>query len=299
MSPNPALDRLYGRTRRTRSKFDAYWSYARTADLETILTGPANRLNNTSVAEIDYSLTRRAIVTFVGSYGLLHFSLPGYLGSRSINASTGYNYALSPKNSVAVIYAYSTTHFTTGAGQETHLGELAFGRKITERLSFQLGGGPQLLLSRNLGSSNNRSWSWSLSGSLSYQMTRNTGYSLTYFHGITAGSGVYLGAINDTFTGTINHRLTRFWSGSINSGYSRNGSVAHTVGIASLYDNWFAGGSVSRQIGREIRIVGSYAYQRQYSAAGACPVLSCGPSGSGRNIVSISLEWHPFAIQTE
>ena len=156
---------------------------------ETILTGLANRLSNTSVAEIDYSLTRRSTLTFVGSYGLLHFSQPGYFDSHSINASTGYNYALSPKNSIAVIYGYSTTHFT-GASQETHLVELAFGRKVTQRLSFQLAGGPQLLLSRNLGLSSNRSWSWSLSGSLSYEMTRNTGYSLTYFHGITAGSEV-------------------------------------------------------------------------------------------------------------
>ena len=98
----------------------------------------------------------------------------------------------------------------------------------------------------------------------------------------------------------MNHRLTRFWSGSINGGYARNSSVAPTiVGISSLYDNWFAGGSLSREIGREIRIVGSYAYQQQYSGAGTCPVLSCGPSGSGRNVASVSLEWHPFAIQTE
>src|SRR5262249_17915328 len=119
---------------------------------ETILTGRTNRINNTTLAEIDYSLSRRSSLTFSGSYGLLHFQEPGFLGRRTVNGRMGYNYALSAKNSLGFIYDFTETHFTgTIQAVTSHSTQLAFGRKVTGRLAFELSAGPELILLRNYG----------------------------------------------------------------------------------------------------------------------------------------------------
>ena len=156
---------------------------------------------------------------------------------------------------------------------------MSFGRKITARLALQLGAGPQLLHLENFGSSGSRQLSWSAFGALTYNL-HHTGYSLSYFHGVTAGSGVFFGSKSDTITGTASHEFIRFWSASVNGGYAINNSLVPIGIFASRFDNWFAGASLNRQIGRQIDVSLSYGFQRQSSGGGICPVLNCGLPGS-------------------
>jgi hypothetical protein len=262
----------------------------------TIQTGLARQLNNTALGEVDYAFSHRTTLTVVGSYGFLFFG-PGYIDNKSITGRVGYNYALSAANSISLSYDYNRISFGGASNRlQTDLVQMSFGRKITGRLAFQLGAGPQLLRLENFGASGSRQLSWSAFGALTYNLPR-TGYSLSYFRGVTAGSGVFFGSKSQTITGAVNREFTRFWSASVNGGYAINNSLLTNGFLASRFYNWFAGASLNRQIGRQIRFSLSYGFQRQTSGGGGvCPVLSCGLPGSlSFRQFGATLQWRPLA----
>lgn len=261
--------------------------------LGTVLTGFARQVNDSSSAEVDYSFSRRTTVTLSGSYGLLDFLTSGYLSSHTVNGRAGYNYALSPKNTLALFSEYDRTSFNgTSTRFDTDLIQASFGRRITGRLAFQIAAGPELTLFHDLAISNRQQLSWSLSGSLIHQTPR-TGYSLSYFRGVSPGSGIYLGAHSDTVTGSGNRRLSQFWSGSINGGYAGNTALVPSANFASTSKDWFAGASLGKQIGRHLNLGVNYQYQRQIFSSGACPVLSCGVVPTYQ-VFGVTIHWHPW-----
>jgi hypothetical protein len=262
----------------------------------TIQTGLAHQLNNTAFAEADYAFSRRTSVTFVGSYGFLHFMEPGYINDDYIHGRFGYNYALSAANSVSLSYDYNRTTFGGASDRlQTDQVQISFGRKITGRLAFQLAAGPELIRLENFGSSSSRQLSWSAFSALTYNF-RHSGYSLSYSHGVTPGSGVFFGSKNDSVTGTATREFTRFWSASLNGGYALNENLVPTGGFKSRFDNWFAGATLNRQIGQQVHLSLIYSFQSQTSSGGVCPVLTCGLPGSlVFRQFGASLQWHPLA----
>jgi hypothetical protein len=263
---------------------------------ETILTGQARRLNNAVLGEVDYALSRRSTVTFTGAYGLLHFMDPGYIDSQHVNGRLGYDYALSPRDTISLIYGYERTSFTgNGRNIDANMAQLAFGRKVTGRLAFQIAGGPQFLRFHNFESSNTRSISWDVHSALTYAM-RLTTYSFSYSHGMTGGSGVFYGAETDRITAAMNHQFTRFWSGTLNGGYARNSNFVATSSTSEHFNNWFAGGNVSHQMGRHLQFILSYAFQQQNLNGTVCQVASCG-STRLRQMFGITVQWHPVTIR--
>jgi hypothetical protein len=234
-------------------------------------------------------------MTLVGSYGLLHFLRPGYISGNTAQGRAGYTYLLTPRDSIGLTYDYALMRFTGAASStQNHLVQLSFAHTLAGRWSFQLAGGPQFLLLENSGFSSGGRWTWSATSSLAY-LTHHNGLSLGYFHGITGGSGVILGAETDALTGSISRSLAR-WLGSLNSGYTRNATLVAS-GSSAQFNSWFAGAHLARPLGRHFRVGLNYSYQQQ-TGTGSCPVLSCGLS-TARNVGSLSLEWHPLGVRTE
>lgn len=259
------------------------------SNTETILTGRAQRLSNLGLIQADYSLTRRSAITLTGSYALLHFIDPGYIDSSYVNAQAGYNYLLSPKNTIAFTYTFNQTGFSKlPARIRNDLLQVVFGRKITGRWAFQAGAGPQLLNLEHFGFASGRSLSWSAFTSLAYGNAR-TGYTLAYSHGISGGSGVFLGAETDTVSLSAHRQITRSWTGLASVGYSRNRNLA-PVGPSNLINYWFASASAARNLGRHFHLGFNYGFQQQ-DINSACPVLACG-SVPRRHVGGISLDWH-------
>ena len=118
---------------------------------ETINTGAAMRYRNSILGQAEYSISRRSAITFSGSYGLLDFTTHGYFSSTMVNAQAGYDYLLDPSNSIAILASYGKINYTgtgtatigNGVSTTDYLGALAYGRKITGRLAFQIAAGPQ------------------------------------------------------------------------------------------------------------------------------------------------------------
>jgi hypothetical protein len=260
----------------------------------TIQTGLVRQINNAALVEADYAFSRRTTVTFVGAYSFMHFLDSGYINDQDINGRLGYTYALSAKNNIGFTYDRDRTSFSGTTGRmESDLAQLTFGRKITGRLAFQVAAGPQLLHYKNFGVANPRQLSWSAFSALTYQRG-HTGYTLSYFHGVTGGSGVLFGGDVESVTATANRQITRFWSACVNGGYAMNKAVVPDAIFTSQFNDWFAGANLNRQIGAQIRLGVSYSFQQETTGGGACPVLSCGLPGSFSQL-GASLQWHPLA----
>jgi hypothetical protein len=262
---------------------------------QTIDTGFGMRYMNSILGQVGYSFSRRSTFTVSGSYGLLHFAGDGYINSNMVNAQAGYDYELDPANSIAVIGSYGKiTYPGTGNITTDYVGALAYGRKITGRLAFHISAGPQEIRSSgSAGTGNFNQLFVSVNTALTYQR-RRTGLSLGYTRGLSGGSGVLEGATSNTFSATVNYKITQFWTWTINGGYATNTSLAPVGATTLKFDNWFVGTNVGRQIGRHAQINFNYGAIEQNTPA-SCPVASCGIPGLQQTF-GMTFNWHLLPV---
>ena len=259
---------------------------------ETINTGEAMRYRNAVLGQAEYSFSRRSAFTFSGSYGLLHFTGPGYISSSLFDVQAGYDYQLDPANSVAILASYGKIDYTgTGSSTTDYVAALAYGRKITGRLAFQIAAGPQEILSAVPGGLGNFHLLFvSVNSALSYER-RRSGISFGYVRGLSGGSGLYLGATSNTLSTTAHYQFTRFWTGSVNGGYALNKSLAAAGAATTQFDNWFIGANLGRRVGTHAQVNFNYGATKQNNPA-ICPVVGgCGGTGL-QQTVGMSVNWH-------
>jgi hypothetical protein len=263
---------------------------------ETIQTNQAMRYGNTALGEVEYSLSRRSIFTFAGSYGLLHFTDAGFINSHMVNGQAGYDYLLDAKNSIAVLGSYGKINYSgTSIATSDYLADLAFGRKITGRLAFQAAAGPEQIHVTGTGTGGFQLWTWSVNSALTYER-RRSGASLSFVRGLSGGSGVLLGAKNNTFTGTVHHQFSRFWSASANGGYAFDASLA-PVGASTIHFNtWFMGANLGHQLGRHTELGFNYSLLNQNNPA-VCPIAGgCGAVGLQQSF-GMTVNWHLRSVE--
>ena len=106
---------------------------------------------------------------------------------------------------------------------------------------------------------------------------------------------MFIGAISNTFSGTLHHQFSRFWSGSMNGGYAFNSSLVPTGVAATTFDNWFVGGNVGRRLGRHIQIAFNYGLQKQDNPP-VCPVVGCFATGYQHSF-GVTANWHLRGVE--
>jgi hypothetical protein len=262
---------------------------------ESINTGEAMRIRNSFLGQAEYSLSRRSEFTFSGSYGLLHFTQAGYVNSSLVGAQAGYDYQLSPSNSIAILGSYGRISFN-GISTPTvdYVGAFAYGRRITGRLAFQVAAGPQEIHATAIGSLGNFSLLFaSVNSALTYQR-RRAGFSFNYVRGLSGGSGVFQGATSNTFTARASYQFTRNWTGNLNGGYAINNSLAPAGVSTTQFDTWFFGGNLARRLGLWGQINFNYGALNQAIPV-TCPVVSCGGTGL-QETFGMSFNWHLVPI---
>lgn len=258
-------------------------------EADTILTQRAKRLSSTTSGEINYYFSRRSILTTTGSYTSLTFPDAGFIDTHQIAARVGYDYLLSPRNSIGLLYDYNRMDFSaTTPNLRTDSVKTAFGHKVTGRLAFQVSAGPQQIQYGTGG----RQLGWTLSNNLMYQ-THRTQYSLMYTHAIAPGSGVLTGVSTHRIGGSVHYALTQWWSASTTGGYDFNETLAQTSGISNNFGVWHGTASLERNFGRHIHFALNYGLQNQNIDIGACPVTGCDTTALHQT-VGMNLEWHPF-----
>lgn len=273
---------------------------------QTALTGLGQSIENAFSTEADVNLTPRTSLTFVGGYSLLNYSDSGLLNFTEANFRGGYNYLLTPKDTIAFLYTYSGINYGNfNQSIRTHTVEGSFARRITGRLAFQVAAGPQVALFRTpipsgSGSSGTGTSStsaatefyWSLNMNLRYQLQR-TALALAYNHGVSAGSGVLGGSIADFVSGSVTRQMSRTFSSGLTGGYSRNSGLAisSATPTSQTFDYWFAGANFTHPIGRTLGLTFSYQLQYQDSSSSFCIGPTCGTSLI-RHVISFGVGWH-------
>jgi hypothetical protein len=266
---------------------------------QSIFGGFGPRYSNTAVMQATYALTRRSSITASAAYGILNFVDPGNIDTRSLFASLGYNYAVTHNDSIGAYYQYGSYQFP-GNPQAYHTQTVsaAYSRKITGRLALSLYGGPQFTSLRIPVGSTSTLVNAYASAFLTYAL-QNGSISGHYLHGISGGSGVLEGSIEDQLGVSAGRKLTRVWHASFNVGYAHNRTVVSSAGIANpSYDDWFAGVGIGRPIGRSLSFNLAYTATFQTSNPG-CSGTGCASGTTSGQVVTVNFAWHPrpFVLQ--
>jgi hypothetical protein len=117
---------------------------------------------------------------------------------------------------MSLSYGFSRFTFSQLAvGAESHTGLLSFARRITGRLGFQVGAGPDFQVYRSPLAGPRSTFSWALNSGLNYQL-RNWETGFNYSHSLTGGSGVLPGAETDMFSGRIGRAFGN-WQASLSA----------------------------------------------------------------------------------
>jgi hypothetical protein len=267
---------------------------------QTLLTGRGQNLSDAFYTEADLSLTPRTSLTFVGGVSVLRYFDTNLLDTGVVTARIGYNYLWTRKDTVAVTYTYSALRYSDfDQSIDDHTIQVAYARRVTGRLAFQVAAGPQIAVFQEpitIGGSgtpapNSTEFLWSLNTALQYQL-RRIALGLSYNHGVSPGSGVLAGSETDTAAGSVTRQMSRTFSSGITGGYSRNKGLADTATPTSqTFDYWFVGANLSHPWGRTLGLTLSYQMQYQDSNAPFCVGPTCGTSVI-RHLISVGVGWH-------
>jgi len=261
---------------------------------QTILTEPTPRIINTTVGQVEYRFGPRVSVTAGGSYGLLHFLDGDFFNNNQFGASAGVNYTPNGKDSFALTYSYSKFQYDNfPSSLNTHSIQMHYGRRLTGRYAMQFGAGPQIVNESSVQSH----LGWNATASLTAKMGR-TDANLGYYHTVTAGSGVLLGANTNAVQSGLARALWRVWNASTQLAYARNTPLSGSTGTYSTgtYSYINAGASMSRRINSQAS--GSFSFNAQHQAYGesGCSANGCAVM---RYSFGVGLQWNFHPIQLE
>jgi hypothetical protein len=267
---------------------------------QTIPTIMVPRLSNTAVSQIEYTLSPRSSWTASGSYGMLNFLGVGFINSADALFQTGYNYAISPLSSVAVIYRYHDFRFThLPQAIEDHLVQLGYARNITGRMNFQLVAGPSMELLRGAVTGSANRLSWAVNSSLSYRLEHTT-LVIGYDRFVTGGSGVLVGAQTGQVEAAVERKLSPRWQGSASLGYATNKSVfPSSINLGEQqYNSWYAALRFNHQLRPGMGLFMSYGARRQANNTPACATSSCETSSISHELsVGFSFDLRPISLR--
>jgi hypothetical protein len=266
---------------------------------QSIFSSIGTRYSNAFAIQVVYAVSPRGSITASGSYGILRFLEAGNISTDDEIASLGYDYALTRQDTIGLVYRFSGYHYS-GNPQAIgdHAFNVAYGRKVTARLALQLFGGPHVTTFRMPVGGMTERVSGSGGGSLTYAIRRGL-ISLDYIHGISGGSGVLIGSTEDTLVTSLAHQLGRVWLGHLDFGFARNGSLETGVSqTAQDYNSWFAGGGLSRPLGRDASLSFGYRARILTNNLPVCVAGSCALNHTQEQI-ALNFQWHtrPFVLR--
>ena len=264
---------------------------------QSIFTTFGPRYSNAFATQVAYTVSRRGSITAAGTYGILRFIEAGNIESNNASFNAGYDYALTKADTLGVQYRFSGYRYI-GNPQAINdqVVQFMYGRKITGRIALQLFGGPELTALRVPVNNSTNRVSGSGGASLTYAWNRGS-IALNYDHGISGGSGVFAGASTNQLRFSLDRQLSREWTATLNSGYSRNASVVGSVSSQS-YNSWYLGGGLRRPLGRNANFTIGYEAQIQTSNLAVCAAGTCS-TNFALHQVTLGFQWHtrPFVLR--
>ncbi len=306
--------------------------------------GQVPRIMNLTLVDVVENLTPKSSVTLTGGYGFVHFlqtdpnTGTSFIGNSQISGEIGYNRLLGRHDQAALVYGYQSFHFSTGVSFYSNVIQAIWGHRISGRMDFLVGAGPQFtelnhiyaLVPNPTSADQIPPCVVSLQGldcptndlrisaagriSLRYRFPKSS-LDLSYQHYLSSGSGFFAGAETDVAALRFSRPLTRVWSVYSDLGYSRNSrlsALSNTqaaacaadpstcVGVgANTYQFGFLGLGVHRMFGRTLHGFASYQFNEL-----AFDNSYCGPTGlcnriASRHVGTIGLDWTPRPMRLD
>ena len=260
-----------------------------------VLTG-AQGYSNTALAQLEYRPTARSTVTVAGAFETLSSTQAGFVSGNSAILQTGYDRTLTPQDAVAVFYSATAFRYS-GIAQSIDAQFIAFnyGRRVTGRLALHLFGGPEIFAVTTPGQSRTETLG-SGGGNLTYHWPK-TEASISFWRGLTAGSGALAGAVTNATSATLQWHLSRAWSSGLIGTYDYNAAVrTSNSGTATRkYDYWTGTANLTRALGRLANLGLFYTFQTQHSNQGFSSGGSIGQSVS-RHVFGVSFNFNSRPI---
>jgi len=257
---------------------------------QNLLTQVGSQISNSAVVETDYHLDRRSTVTVTGNYSILRSPDGNLIGSNQEGVNVGYNRVLTARDTVGISYGFTQFGYQDlDIRMRNHSAQLLYGRRVTGRLSLQVGAGGGItqvhsaVLSQNL-------TLWHAQANLHYVVHR-TDFTASYARSVNSGSGVLLGANSDVVSGGFSRPFLRRWLANTTVGYSRNSALI----AGATYSTFSANAGVQRRLGMYSGIFASYLFQRQ---AGLLLCPGCGDQ-SLRHMITVGFDWGFRPIRLE
>jgi hypothetical protein len=306
--------------------------------------GQVPRIMNLSLVDLVESLTPKSSVTVTVGYGFVHFlgNEPGtgtsFIGSGQVSGAVGYDRLLGPHDQGALVYGYQGFTFSTGLSFHSQVIQLMWGHRISGRMDFLIGAGPQFTQISNLLTpvSNPTSadtvppcqFEGTLSSlvlecptnkllvsvagraSLRYRFPK-VSLDLTYDHYLTSGSGFFAGAESDIARLIASRPFGRIWTGFSDIGYSRNSRISPTTcqpgesgascsGVsANVYQYLFAGLGLRRNFGHNFKAFASFQFNDLSFDNSYCGSTGACNRTSQRYTGTIGLDWIPRPIRLD
>ncbi|HEY1484025.1 MAG TPA: hypothetical protein VGF19_14940, partial [Candidatus Acidoferrum sp.] len=251
----------------------------------------------------------------------------------------GYNRLLTPQTQIALVYGYQGFDFSVqGTAFHTHVIQGLYGHRITGRLDFLVGAGPQMTFVNTQTAACSLSivapyYCQSFGGTLIPTTEKNTNIGvsaqarvrykfqkasvyLDFKRYDTNGSGFFAGAQSDIVSLGGDRPLSRVWDSFINVGYSHSTRLqplstvqliqcgnpltqaACPANNADSYNYGFAGAGVHRSFGRELHAYFSYQFNRISFASSFCATAPCNRI-SNQSTATLGLDWTPRPIRID
>jgi hypothetical protein len=270
--------------------------------------GQQPRIDNLSIAEVTQRLSARSSVTVAGGYEIVHFTnnSAGFVDSNQITGQVGYDYQLTRRSQIALVYGFQDFQYPNipGSSFSTHVANLLYGYRISGRMDFLVGAGPQVTLLHNsplFGGSSDRV-TISARAALRYRL-RQTLMGIYYDRYNSSGSGYFLGAVSDVVRFSVSRPITRMWTGTADIGYAHNSALQSPVpGLLPASTNAFqyvyAGVAANRPLGKHFNVFVSYQFN-DLQFSGSCAAGGPCDTTAQRHVVAAGLDWHPHPIRLD
>lgn len=265
---------------------------------QAITTQNVDRISATGIAQTSFQLNSRSSLTFFGSYGILQFRDSQYFDNSQIVAQAGYEVQPRKRDTISFNFRFARFRFP-GQGQEldTFVANLAYARRVTGRLSWQISAGPQWM-QISPATALEQSLSWSLSTALNYQLSRDS-LGINYSHATTGGSGLLLGAETDQVQATLSHQLSPRWKGNLGGGFARNQAISLVSAslINGSLQTWYGSGRLEYRLGERNSFFFAYNAFLQAANRPGCLGSLCAPTTVNHQVsLGISLAFRPVVL---
>jgi hypothetical protein len=299
--------------------------------------GQVPRIMNLSLADVVETLNPKSSITAAVAYGFVHFlqndpeTGNAFIGNSQVSGQGGYSRIIGPHDQAGIVYGYQDFQFSTGATFHSNLIQVLWGHRISGRMDFLVGAGPQFTEIDHLLTpvsaltsgdtfppctiangavecpANDLRVSAAGRARLRYQFPK-VSLDASYEHFLTSGSGFFAGAESDIARLDLTRPLGRVWSGFADIGYSRNsrvtpdtcGSVVNCSGVsANIYQYGFIGGGVHRRFGRNFQAFASYQFNELVFDHSYCGSPGACSRISNRQVGTIGLDWTPRPIRLD